>query len=82
MFLLCVHRLAAPLTGNSGHHQHQQQMSQSMSQSVNQGLGGNAPLVMPVFPMRSAAGGQPPHGGAGGGSQYSPYSPSRYATLM
>ncbi|KAL7028597.1 hypothetical protein ACKWTF_005910 [Chironomus riparius] len=45
------------------------QQSQGISCTNNPNLGGSSPLVMPVFPLRSQT---------GHGSQYSPYSPSRF----
>lgn len=45
------------------------QQSQGISCTNNPNLGGSSPLAMPVFPLRSQT---------GHGSQYSPYSPSRF----
>ena len=49
------------------------QQSQGISCTNNPNLGGSSPLVMPVFPLRSQT---------GHGSQYSPYSPSRFVIII
>lgn len=58
-------------TLQSVHHSHQSSSSQGIPcTNNNPNLGGNSPLVMPVFPLRTSQ--------SGHGSHYSPYSPSRF----
>ena len=53
----------------SGHHQQNSQNIPCTNNNPNI-LGGSSPLVMPVFPLRTSQ--------SGHGSNYSPYSPTRY----
>lgn len=57
------------------HNSHHQVSSQGMpcTNTMNMNMGGNSPLVMPVFPLRSSQ--------SGHGSNYSPYSPSRLVEI-
>lgn len=55
----------------SVHHSHQSSSQGIPCTNNNTNLGGNnSPLVMPVFPLRTSH--------SGHGSNYSPYSPSRF----
>lgn len=57
----------------SGHHQQNSQNIPCTNNNPNI-LGGSSPLVMPVFPLRTSQ--------SGHGSNYSPYSPTRYYILL
>ena len=57
-------------TLQSVHHSHQSSSQGIPCTNNNPNLGGNSPLVMPVFPLRTSQ--------SGHGSHYSPYSPSRF----
>ena len=54
----------------SGHQQHQNSQNIPCTNNNPNILGGSSPLVMPVFPLRTSQ--------SGHGSNYSPYSPTRY----